>query len=365
MSKTKSTYGRLNILRDKINEAVSYFILGREEECDFKEIRHISGIRYRIDYVINGEDNKIDFHYNNDGTTTIDPNPGKRDEFKIELADFLKESPICTHSNISKFEKPYFVFKDISFDDITTVIELVLEGKGIKLNHKDENARWTKWFLDGDFNETVVVSYFHKSQKLMVQGKPLKLFAEVYTLVMALLEVEEMPKVMEQNFSVGEKITKDEIKESLENFLPNSHGKLDEKMKKVLYQSIYNLRLQADMFDYTFLTFPSLRVLEGHLRYRMKEKNIPLEEGKFSMFCKSHNGKYVLQSAYQAYFTDQQRESVQDSYNFLNKNRNSLFHWNNLEGPLNIDRTKVIDNISDARGIILNVFDIIDNYYKE
>lgn len=364
MSKTKSPYGRLNILRDKLNEAVSYFFLGREEECEFKEIKHVNGIRWRIEFIVNGEDNKIDFHYNNDGTTTIDPSPGVYDEFKIGLADFIKESPMCTISRISSFEKPYFVFKDITLEDLEAVVDLVVEGKGITVKDKEENTKWIKWFIEGKYNETVVISYFYKSEKSMVQGKPLKLFAEVYTMLMALLEIEEMPKVMEQNFSVGLHMSKDEIKDSLDEYLPNSHDKFNEKMKKVLYQSIYNLKLDADMFDYTFLTFPSLRVLEGQLRYIMKDKVIPLVDGKFSMFYKGTNGKYILQEDYHTYFTDQQRQSVHDGYTFLNRNRNSLFHWESLEGPLMIDRTKVIDNISDARGIILNVFDILDDYYK-
>ena len=361
---TQSKYGQLNLFREQIEATVIAFLTSKDEEFTCNELKHINGPRHRIEFTYGNEPFKIDFHYNNNGTTTIDLTPGGVKPIKEEMAEFIKNSPICQEKEISGFDKPYFVFKNIEFSDFTTVLELVKELEGVTDGGDREVSGGHQWVLKSAYNETITLSYFRKNKNAMVQGKPLKLFTETYTYLLALMDVEEIPKIMNQQLSIANNITKDMIVKELNIYLPDAIEKISEKIKRLSYQALMNLKVTDDMFDYAFLAYPSLRLIEGHLKYIMREKEIPLIDGNFSMFDKLPNRRYILQSDYHSKFTSQQKGSVEDGYNFYRNNRHSLFHWDSLDGPIPVDRTRMIDRLDEAQGYIKDVFQIVNDYYK-
>ncbi|HDR4886204.1 type II toxin-antitoxin system RnlA family toxin [Bacillus cereus] len=362
--KTKARYGQLNLFREQIETTVIAFLSSREEEFTCGGLKHLNGTRYRIEFTHESANYKIDFHFNQDGTTTIDLTPGGVKEIKEEMADFIKKSPICQDKEISGFDKPYFVFEGIEYTDFTTVLELIKELDGVTEKGKREVSGGNQWVLESTNNETVTVSYFRKNKKAMVQGKPLKLFTETYSYLLALMDVEEIPKVMNQQLSIANDITKDMIVSELDMHLPDALGNLSEKMKRLSYQALMNLKVTDDMFDYAFLAYPSLRLIEGHLKYVMRANAITLEQGKFSMFTKLSNGRYILQSEYDEKVAAQQKNAIEDAYNFYKYNRNPLFHWDSLDGPIPVDRTRMIERLDEAQGYIKDVFKIINSYYR-
>ncbi|MFC0190495.1 type II toxin-antitoxin system RnlA family toxin [Fictibacillus aquaticus] len=366
--RTKTKYGQLHLYRDQIETTVIAFLSSKEEEFTCSELNNVNGNRHRIEFTYGFDANKVDFHYNMDGTTTIDLTPGGVNEIKEEMAEFIKNSSICQEKEISGFDKPFFVFKNVEYEDFTTVLNLVKELDGVSENSNRVVPGGNQWVLKSSVNnETVTISYFLKTKKAMVQGKPLKLFTETYTYLLNLMDVEEIPKIMNQQLSIAHNITKETIVNELDIYLPDAIEKISEKLKRLSYQALMNLKVNDDMFDYAFLAYPSFRLIEGHLKYVMHEKTIPLESGNFSMFTKlipGHLSRYTLQPTYDVKFTSQQKKSVEDAYNFYKYNRNPLFHWDCLDGPLKVDRTRMIERLDEAQGYIQDVFSIMNDYYK-
>ncbi|WP_461611933.1 type II toxin-antitoxin system RnlA family toxin [Cytobacillus kochii] len=364
MVKVKSPYLRLNIIREKLDDAIEDFFLLRDEVCTYDKIYKVNGDRHRLKFTVNGKDELLDFRFNQDGSTSIDLSAGGKSDFKVELADNLRVSPICTYEGIREFKSPYFVFENMKQDDVETTLEIILDNESVFLEKKLEVAGGNRWVLKSKEGESVTASYYFKSKKTMIQGKPLKLFSEVYTSLMMLLDIEEMPKVMEQNLEISTEMQKEEVIEALKIHIPDAFPHINSKLKKLLYQCVFNLRIQMEMFEYSFLAFPALKSLEGHLKYIMKENSISLIDKKFSMFDKEGNGKYVLRSEFEKDFSPSQLAAISDAYTFYQRNRHSIFHWAEVDGAIPLDRTRMIDNITEAHSIIMNVFGIMNNYYK-
>lgn len=361
----KPKYGGLNLLQDQIETTVIAF-LAEKEESNCGELKHISGTRYRIEFTCAGITHKVDFHFNQNGTTTIDLTSGGSNGIKEELAEFIVNSPICQHKEISQFENPWFVFEKVKYEDFTVVLDLIKSVDGVTQQSYKNISGGEQWVLQSVTGEKVTISYFVKRQKAMVQGKPLKLFTETYTYLMTLIEVEEIPKVMNQQLSITTDITKESIKKELEFYIPDALEQLPEKIKCLCCQSIMNLKVTDEMFDYAFLAFPALRLLEGHLKYIMREKQVQLIDGKFSMFTLTTEGnkKYILQREFEGKFTSQQKDYIERAYNFFKNNRHSLFHWGDITGPLKLDRTRMVERLDDATGYITDVLQIVNNYYR-
>lgn len=359
-------YLRLNLLRDKLDDAIEDFFCSREEECTYGKVEQCNGDRYRLEYTVNGSNEKLDFRFNRDETTTLDLSPGGKTPFKEELANSLKNSPMCTNEKIKGFEKPYFVVTGIKSDDVEAVLDLISGNDNVSLDNSYNVTGGKRWVISNKEGQKVTVTHYFKTEKSLIQGKPLKLFNEVYTTLMILLDIEEMPKVMEENlaFKTSSDISKGEIEESLDHYIPDAKPHLNIKLQKMLCQSIFNLRVDMEMFEYSFLAFPALKALEGHLKYVMKENCIPLIDRKFSMFEKGSFGKYVLCEDHKEGLSSQQISAINDAYNFHNRNRHSIFHWAEVDTLIPLDRTRMIDNIAEARTIILSVFEIVNNYYK-
>ncbi len=362
---TKTKYGQLNLFQDQIETTIIAFFSEKEEEYSCKELVHINGPRNRVEFIYGGVNHKIDFHFNKDGTTTIDLTPGGRNAIKEELADFIVNSPICQDKKISSLDKPWFVFEPIKFDDFNVVLDLVKAIDGVIEESKKIISGGEQWVLNSVTGERITISYFSKSQKAMVQGKPLKLFTETYTYLMTLIDVEEIPKIMNQQLNIANGITKESIIKELTVYLPDASDKMPSKIKSLCCQAIMNLKVTDEMFDYAFLAFPALRLLEGHLKYIMKEKQIILEDGKFSMFKLMPNQRrYTLQHDFESKFTPNQKRSVENAYNYFKNNRHTLFHWGDITDPLGRDRTRMVERLDEATGYITDVFDIVNNYYK-
>lgn len=363
---TKPKYGQLNLYRDQIETTIIAFFTSQEVEYKCGELKGINETRYRVEFEYLGEKQKIDFHFNRDGTTTIDLTPGGYTDIKEELAIFIKESPICQDKKISAMEKPWYTFDKIEEDEFDIILGIYRENPDIISIENRQVPGGKQYVLKSKYDETVTVSYFNRRKKAMIQGRPLKMFTELYTSFITLIDIEEIPAIMNQQLKIASNVTKDSIEAELEIYLPHSIEKISIKVKTLCYQSVYNLKVIDDMFDYGFLAFPSLRVLEGHLKHIMKEKNISLIDGKFSMFMIPKDGikRFVIDSEYESFFTASEKVATESAYNYYHKNRHSIFHWGDLENPLGIDRTRMIQRIEEVHGVIIDVLSIVDNYYK-
>ncbi|UII56248.1 type II toxin-antitoxin system RnlA family toxin [Cytobacillus spongiae] len=349
----------LNLNRDKIRGSIEKFFVLQSRKCATTDFEVKPGTRRRIHITVEEDVFYMDFHFKGNGSTSIDNSSGGNKEIKEEISEYIINDPECALGDVNS-NNQCFVAPNIEHDDFIGIMEL-LEESEFEQSHSSKNfANHEMHQFVGKYNENLTIHYYPTTKKIMVQGRPLLLFNEALVYVTELLELDEIPKVFNDLFEV--KIEKSDVEEQYQYYFPNSFQIHSGKLKKVLHQAIYNLQITGDMYDQSFLVFPSFKALEGHLKIEMHKYSIPLVKNKFNMFKKDTTGKrYELKEEFRANISDDKRLHLENSYAFYNNQRHVLFHW--ADQSLPVDETKIIENNGETKGLIMNTFKLIDEYY--
>lgn len=288
-------------------------------------------------------------------------------DYYNEEADKLAKTALVEGKGIPKIKRGdyWFTVDNISASDVETIIELVKEEVGVdNIDIEEKSIAYGKsTSLKLNKKDRVVVNHYSKGNKLVMQGKPQKLFSVIIAYVMELVEVEEIPKIYNNSYKI--KIDKAEVNSEFQYYMPNAFDKLPVKLSKTLHQAVCNLKLEGEMFDGTFLAQPVLRGIEAHLKLVLLDKEIIpnwkyTKENGFDMFEKV-GAKYKLIPEKYGKATLEEVRYIGNCYTFYNHNRNELSHWDDPTAPL--DTTKLLD-VSAAHDLIKRTLTLIDEYYE-
>lgn len=349
-------FNGLNLKRAEIVTSIKNFC--NIKFCEFtvdEDFEEKDKTRRRLNINGDGKDFYADFHFNDNGTTTIEDFGGKEVEIKKDLALFIKNDSNCKLGDESK--NKWFVVKDIDFDTIISILELVEESDFCsEIISKDEEHKIYQY--RGIYNEKLTIKYY-RTKTVVLQGRPLLLFNEVMSMMVELIDLDSVPKLFNNYYKV--KIKEDDILEQFNLFMPNASGKLPSKLKNTLLQAVYNSNLEGEMFDYTYLVFPAFRGLEGHLKYVLKDCEISLDDDRFNIFDKNDGIYYLKDNCKNELISTEKVEHIENLYNHLNDKRHVYFYWKYPNAVL--DQTPIIENIHHARTLITDMLSLIDSYY--
>ena len=219
-----------------------------------------------------------------------------------EEADKLAKRALTEGNGIPKIKKGdyWFTVENIAWSDINAILELIqeeMDTENLQLEKEEKNIAYGKSIsLKLNNKDKIVVNHYIKGNKLVMQGKPKRLFSTMLAHVTELVEVEEIPKIYNNTYLIN--IDKDEVCSEFQFYMPNSYDKLPPKLSRTLHQAVYNLKLNGDMFDGTFLAQPVIRAIEAHLKMLLlKYEIVPdykyLKDNGFTLQRKSSCGDFV------------------------------------------------------------------------
>lgn len=289
------------------------------------------------------------------------------EDAKKYLESIDEDTEIEKASKIKKGDF-WFVVEDINLTDVEAVLDIIVDDFGENnLQKTEKDIQYGKeYFLKLTNKDKVTLHYYKNTQKLMMQGKPNQIFSAILSYITELVDVNKIPDIYNNTYNI--EIDKKEILNEFEYYLPNSYSKLPEKISKTLHQAVYNLKLNGDMFDGTYLAYPVIRAIDGHLKMILLENNIIddykyIKKNGYDMFEKINNGKdkYRLCSDRCGKANQKQIIYIGNCYTFFHSNRHNLSHWDDPTAP--IDTTKLL-NINEAHDLIKRTLTLIDEYYK-
>lgn len=284
-----------------------------------------------------------------------------------EEADKLAKTALVEGNGIPKIKKGdfWFTVESIPWSDLEAILDLIDEEFGKNGLQKEEKtiAYGRSVSLKLSNKDKIMITHYNKGNKLVMQGKPKQLFSTVLSYVTELVAVEKIPQIYNDTYNIN--IDKNEIHTKFEYYMPNSFDKLPEKMSKTLHQAVYNLKLNGDMFDGTYLAQPVIRAIDGHLKMILLNLEIIpdwkyIKENGYDMFDKT-GAKYRLRSGRYGKATNEQAKYIGNCYTFFHNNRNRLSHWD--DPTTKIDATKLL-NIGEAHDLIKRTLALIDEYYE-
>ena len=349
-------YNGLNLKQESIINSINKFcdINFNKFEVD-KQFEIRDATRRRVSVVGDEKLFYMDFHFNGNGTTTIEDFGGKEVDIKKKVAFFIKNDDECKIGDNSK--NKWFVAKSIENNDFCSILELLKDSSYYKETIDEDKAKGLYQYK-GKYNEKLTVEYY-STKTVVLKGRPLLLFNEVMSMITELIDLECIPKLFNDYYKI--EIGKDDISEQFKIIMPNAIDKVPLKLQKTLLQAVYNLNLEGDMFDYTYLVFPAFRGLEGHLKYVLKDCSIRLEDDRFNIFDKSNNLYYLKEDYKKCIKSNDKVNHIEKVYNFLHNKRHVYFHW--LYPNTSLDQTPVIDNLGHAKTLITDTLSLIEAYY--
>lgn len=354
----------LNLCREKIVDSIKQYLDLYFDEYTVGTLQEKGGTRRRISLDTPRGAFSIDFHFNSNGTTTIEDFGGPETfmEMKKNMAYFIKESCMINSST----NDTWFVVKNIDKENFDLIIELLIESDYFKCNIKnaqDTKTNVTLYKLKGIYDEELTITYYHTGT-VQIQGKPLLLFNEAISMFSELLEIDEIPRCYNKLYKLN--IDKDAVREKFKLYMPNSYNKFSPKLSRCLHQAVYYSLVDGDMFDYSSIPLTAFRALEGHIKYSLKEiGEITSKDRRISSFYKKNDLKvFELKDEIRSKINNKHKSNaLEEAYNKYCDLRHILSHWDDLQEENECDTTTMIDNIDVARTYILDTIRVIDSYY--
>ena len=281
-----------------------------------------------------------------------------------DLVDRLAKDALG-QTETTKFGENYLVINRFKNYDFKSILELVTEdlaeeGKKLLIT-EDEKDNLFVWRLRQDKNKLTVIIY-KDNEKLLVQGAQNELFVIIQTYLLELVDDKTIHKVLKESYQLN--IGEEAVELSFYKYLPNLNDSLlvSDKLKRTMKQSVYNLHIDGKMQEYTYLAFPALRALEGFLKQVLKKHNIECKKS-FNMFEPKPGDKdnHQLKKTFHSKIGSPGKiRYINKTYNFYNKNRHTLFHWDEYDGQVDTTRT-LTENA--WKGTIRDTLDLINEYY--
>lgn len=358
MSK-KNIYRKLNIDREKIPYYINNFCKNNFANFDIEGPLEFKNNQRRYRIITDTREILIDFYYNSDGTTTIQPKVGKNIEDSIKVANHILENLDYKPTNKSmsysiKLTEEHFRFVIEYFDELDNCKQIV--------QTRSDKGRYTLFQYRSSIGDSITFKYFDNNT-FQVQGKPCYLYSEITSLLAEFFPFEEIVKKQSEYYCVP--LNPKEIDNEIRELCPNAYAIFDSyegKLKTVLTGSLALRKIDIDLPDYSGFVHPALKVLEGYIVILLNKVNIDynIKDGFNMFYYNEFQNKFYLKAEVQSEdkYTNYYN-AIEECYNFYHNNRHPLFHI----GEIIVD-TRIIETKSKADNIINNIIELIERTYS-
>lgn len=272
---------------------------------------------------------------------------GHSDVMQNERADQLAKNALEKKRFKFKSGKNYFTGGVQNIKEIDSIISLISEKIDIDVEQSEVTNGIKKEIKY--LKETLHVTFYEKSRKMLVQGAPGYLYSSFLSYYSDTLEVFDMVRTYSDAYEMTIK------KEFVDNYfkklnLPSDYPKSSQILIK---QAISTLKIKkSDEYDYGHYTVPAYRALEGNLRYLFGKAGYHLNH-KMAIggnFDKNEQGEYYLTNKKVKENGD--RERIEKCYNHYYQKRHPLLHTGEIGI---IDETMLVTSLEEAKDRIKEV----------
>jgi len=324
---------------------------GLEQDC----LREKGNGKYEFRQNINGKEILLNIWRTNKGLTTILHDQGvHKDEQKAAAEFIIKGSKMDDRDNLC------IAFRDFEEENLDLLEQYLAESEYGRKTEERQGPNGLKIVrYVGCFDDEVTINYFPTTKTMMLQGRPISLWAQITAFLSDYLSLEEI--IEAQSKFVEVPLVQSELEYEVTARMPYAMSALDGTTRKMLSTAAGFMKLDVEFQDYSSFAFPALRGLEAHLKavFVSKGRTISDAEG-FGCFFANSNGRHTLNSIGRSLMACSTTCTlVENAYNYYKKHRHSLFHAAGV--PV---ASRIIEKREDAIAIIDAVFYTIENHYR-
>jgi len=264
-----------------------------------------------------------------------------------DKADELAKRALAENSRVPITGNNWFSISYFKAEDLQMIMDLISEEHSeISIEKKvTPNSVCHKLLLSKD--KLSVTQFNGGARKLLVQGSESILFQIFITYVNELIGVKGDYVFAD---AYRKNIDAKKIDTGINTIFPEFPLDYPDSVKRLIRQAIINLNYFIESEDYSQYVFPALRTLETHMKYLFSKVGITItKKNGFNYFdkCQTTNRYYLPSSI----ISDLEiKEKLENSYNFYNETRHTLFHTGDIMGMF--DDTRIIEDKREADNLI-------------
>ena len=280
--------------------------------------------------------------------------PGHSNVPYNEKADQLAKSALTDKKRVAGKGDNWFSiahFNQNDFDAFTQIIEESDKNITHTVNNMNDKAIY-KFALNSD---SVTVTLFKSgNHKLLVQGKNTYLFQVIITTIVELEDDSKVEQILGNAYRMS--IKGDDIDSTyspIEIGLPSDYPAGN---KRLIKQSIINLKYYIESEDYSQYVFPALRALEGHIKYLITKAGRTANRtfDCLNIDRTAATPRYIVTAT----LTDNSKKVlIENCYNYYKSQRDTIFHFGDILGSA--DNTRYISSKDEADEIIKKCIELI------
>jgi RNase LS, bacterial toxin DBD domain/RNase LS, bacterial toxin N-terminal/RNase LS, bacterial toxin len=361
-----SDFKELNIAKNRLEEIIRKF--WESNNCQQGKYSTVQPARHRAEYIQDGCQVTVDFHFINNGTTTIQSKIGKNHDKGEQLAIYLKDELVNDNRKSISVST-----KNIEENNFDLLLEFLQEIKNevsgettISVSKNPENKVSRSVKAISQYKDSLTLTHYTTTNTLLIQGKPLYVYNQVCYFLADFTDLNGFLDIIYKGETVPNtiEIDRDNIENTLKNLLPIAYSNLGDGILGMIRTSYTLKDISIPLDDYSYCAFPSLRSLEGVMRRLLSDKEYYVEDHKNSfgeVFYKDLNArKYFVRDDLKHQLGNKTCEALECCYGYFVEQRHELFHTSDFT-----DASRIIPTQEQASQIIEKVVRIIESAYSK
>ena len=279
--------------------------------------------------------------------------PGHSNVSYNDKADQLAKAALVERKRVPVQGEHWYSIPYFSKADFGAFAELIVESDSSITYTTTDNAEKSIYRFTMNTDSVTVTLFKSGKHKLLVQGKNSYLFQAIATTIIELDETSNVEQIIGNAYriSIKPEVVGDAyslIERGLPATYPNG-------IKRLIKQSVINLKYHLESEDYSQYAVPALRALEGHIKYLITISGGTVGRS-FDGFNRTTGSSTYY---YAASLTDNSKKAaIETCYNYYKSQRDTLSHFGDVLGST--DNTRFINTKEESDEIILKCLDLIN-----
>lgn len=296
---------------------------------------------------------KIQLFFIKKGTTTVNPDVGQNQELSNIIAEILVDRALIDERSMFSF-----CIQKLSKEELEYLIQFLTESGKAKILSDSVTSIYRLVKFQGVHNDTLTMKIYNNGTT-QFQGRPINLYKDVTYYLSEICKASDIVKAQEQFYNID--INQSGIESEYYALFSRSAVFLGDTLKQVILPSFALRRVEVELTDYTLFVFPVLKGLEGYIKKLFLSKGIIINRDGFGDLFFKVSGDSILRIKSESRTQInciKTCTAIEQSYDYLRNNRNSLFHVDGM-----IEPTRTLNTRAEAEELIDKTVEIIEFSY--
>ncbi|NOQ35489.1 MAG: hypothetical protein GQ569_06285 [Methylococcaceae bacterium] len=357
-------YQNLVLQQDRLNEYLEQYLAENSRIKIRNDDITVAKRTIKLGY-IGTDDATVILFFKKNGVTTIQFKTGKNHQLGKTLADYLYET-VDLNESLS-------VNLSLKGVDATNICELIddlqstLDDKGDPeftiTTHPVSNHAIKYEVVSNHYKDRLVVTHYHTTNVLQIQGRPLFCYRNVSYSLAILLDQESLLAVISRTSDEDKLLVRQEVaKVYIEKVYQHSFSRMESVYKELLVSSYCVKLASPNLPEYSMLLYADLRVLEGVIKETLMRNGKYTDSDKldigFYFDCTAR--KCALKSEHSNDFNCENTcKALEECYQFYRQQRHSLFHMSDMAFT-----SRLISTLGEVMSLSADIASKIEELYK-